>query len=259
MSSELDNVKRNLQVRFLFLLLRGFTLHMTSNMVLSEGLFVNYLYEAASRFERLNGKRALFLYDAGNTYYSWKEVSFSYKNFMHLCGVEGLNKRTAPPQLFEDNKSDAEIFYELCKNKRIKKEYCLTTHGVSTMDEKILNLRNLIDYAKCRTNRLGIHDLLNKYAEFDFAIGDNSAVIGFGRPKKNGRYVTRYPIAISVLVDGIKKFCSKHYKIEYILLADYGEELFSEVLYEIKRETFKTEIENIAPELLETIAKEVLE
>lgn len=252
-------MKRNLPVRFLFLLLRGFTLHMTSKMVLSEGLFVNYLYEAANRFERLNGRRVLFLYDAGNTYYNWKEVSFSYKNFMHLCGVEGLNRRTAPPRLFEDNKSDADIFYELCKNKVIKKEYCLTTHGVSTMDEKILNLKNLIDYARCRTNKLGIHDLLNKYAEFDFAIGDNTAVIGFGRPKKNGRYVTKYPIAISVLVDSIKKYCSKTYKIEYILLADYGDELFSEVLYEIKRGAFKTERENIALELLEIIDKEILE
>lgn len=216
--------------------------------ILSEREFVSNLQCAASRYNELVDKDVLFIYKNKDNMYDFYQMYFGRDNFMHLAGV----KRT--------KEMKAVNFYDKCLSGTIALRECKPKHNIANMHEKVSVIHKLLDYRNCKCYKAGNKDLITRYDDFEFAIGNDRGLIGYAdEVSGNGIYKVNpnhLPIPYTLIPNNMKQYCTETSKIMFVLRKESTEDNYKKLYYEIKKDIFLKERELFSESLKKLLNNE---
>ena len=187
-----------------------------------EELF-QYLHSNAEKYSRLTDYSFLFISkSAKKDEYYWHEVVFPPRNFMHLTGIKSPT-------------NTAMEFYDKCLNchEDLTIKDCTPAYNHTRKDiaEKNTVLCELLNLKNVKYFSVGEKDKINQYVDFTFAYGQD-AIIGFRRDK-DMRYRESFPVTCAP--QNIRNYCTKVYKISFLLRKTHDQEKYSELIVSCKK------------------------
>lgn len=221
--------------------------------LLDEQLIQKYS-ESAIAYSKYLDKSLMFVYSSGrNASCSVYEVFFGEENFMHLTGCTAQKKNENEEVI--QAKYGAVEFYRHCLNNNITFDDILFKHNKETSRQKAYILPRLLDFANSKFYKIGKHDKINLYNDFEVAIGFQKGILGCGHWNTQ----ITHAIPVTVLPNSISEYTSSPCKILYVLQNDgYDSEnnatKYSKLLFEIKKGLFFGEANKcLSKEVLEKI------
>ena len=176
--------------------------------------------------------------------YEYYEVRFGKNNFMHLAGIKSETL-------------SAVEFYDACIHGKITKKDCTPRRDANTMYSKVAIMEQMLDLRNSKCYKIGEKDLITRDNDFEMATGNSVGVMGYdSRIRIRGTNVldkTKAAIPTTLLNNSITQYCSRPQKIMFILQKLDGEDTYSKLFYEIKKNLFLTEQEVFTDELKELI------
>lgn len=189
-----------------------------------------FLHLNAERYSKLTDCSFLFISKpAKRDEYYWHEVVFPPCNFMHLTGIKS-------------HTNTAIEFYDKCLN--YYEDLTITdctpayNHTRKDISEKNTVLYELLNLKNVKYFSVGEKDKINENVDFTFTYGQD-AIIGF---RKDIKHRKSFPITCAP--QNIKNYCTKVYRVSFLLRKIYNEEKYGEIVVSCK--------EGLLPELMET-------
>ena len=203
-----------------------------------------YLHLNAERYSKLTDYSFLFISKSAKMdEYYWHEVVFPPRNFMHLTGIKSPT-------------NTAMEFYDKCLNcyEDLTLKDCTPAYNHTRKDisEKNTVLYELLNLQNVKYFSVGEKDKINEYVDFTFAYGQD-AIIGF---RKDIKHRESFPITCAP--QNIKNYCTKVYKVSFLLRKIYDQEKYNELVASCKKGLLSElmELESFPPELRQLIQLE---
>lgn len=202
-----------------------------SKKLTSEELLTK-LHKSATLYSEYADTMLLFIFrEKKADAYDYYEIRYGKNNFMHLAGIKSKTLSAAE-------------FYEACEKRKIKREECNPRRDINTMYEKVSVMEELLDLRNSKCYKMGAKDLVTKDNDFEMATGNVNGVIGY-----DTRIINKASMPTTLLNNPITEYCSRPQKIMFILQKKYGDSVYSNLFYEIKKGLFQTEKELFTDEL----------
>ncbi len=209
--------------------------------VLTPSELLTRLCKSAALYSEYADTTLLFIFREKRTdAYEYYEVRYGKNNFMHLAGIKSETM-------------SAVEFYEACEKQVVKKEDCHPRRDSGTMYAKVAIMEQMLDLRNSKCYKIGAKDLVTRDNDFEMATGNASGVVGYdSRIKKKGTQSvdeTKAPIPTTLLNKPITDYCTRPQKIMFILQKYDGENTYSKLFYEIKKDLLQAEKEFFPDEL----------
>lgn len=210
---------------------------------LTDEELIEYIYRAASSYEKLENNTYLIIGKNKNSEYYWFQCHFDKKNFMHLLGIKSQTL-------------SADEFYERCKKHNLGDIEEITisdcspsrNHSRTTINEKCSCCADMLNLSDATYMKVGDKDKISQYVDFTYAYG-NIATMGF---RKNNSEIC-FPITL--IPKNIDEFVSKKYKIIFVFEKKESEEKYTIPFLEIKKGLFQVCYEEMPDALKVLIIK----
>lgn len=229
-------------------------------LFLTDEQLVQKYCESAKAYSSYVNTSILFIFSIGRNFMPMAyEVYFGEENFIHLTGC------TFQKKIDEDTiinaKYNAKDFYKNCLQNSITLDSVLYKHNKETSCQKSYILPRLLDFTNCKIYKIGKHDKINQFNDFEVAIGSQLGILGVGH--KNLKIT--HSIPMTVLPNPITEYSTAPHKILYVLQnngfdSKYKPTKYCKLIYEIKAGLFMQEAnDTLSTEILDTIDKSLYE
>lgn len=208
---------------------------------------LQHLNEAIKIYNRFVGKTYLIAYCVNKNHpFCFTEFIFRQKHFWHLLGCEFDGEKNYTPE-------QKGYFYNSCLNGEDVKEALNYTQSNKETDSKYAVFMKIFDIIS-NAKEILITETDNSPEEAVFKIGAGKMIgtIGYAKDDNSSTYFPK-----TVQDKSIFKINPKaNKKIVFILSKPAGEQHYTEIEYEIKKEIVRDSLEELPEEILKKISVE---
>ncbi len=176
------------------------------------------LCKSSNAYSLLCDKEVMFIYrrNKDDAEYRYYIANCKKENFIHLVGCT-VNKYV-----------NAEEFYEECINhteKPIIKEHITYKESKKTTSAKLEVFPTMFDYKGVKAYRMGVHNKITQFNEFEMALGNNKGVLGFDKRKEG-----MIPVPVTLLNGIIGDYATNYANVIAVLVKDSKDSKFKQVV-----------------------------